>query len=302
MEEGSFRCDANISIRPQGSKESLSKIEIKNMNSFRAVYRALEYEAKRQRKAVAEGKRLIQETRGWVEEKAKTVSQRSKEYAHDYRYFPEPDLPPLVPDRSWVAGIKAKLPELPEARRDRFMADYGLPLYDASLLTSSRAMADYEEDFVKTREPGNLSPAERAKLGSNWILGEVSRIINANSIGIADFREKVGPERLVKLAALQSQATINTATAKSVLEEMFRSGKDAEEIIEQRGLGQISDSRQIEKVADEVIAANPRAVADYRAGKAQSLKFLVGQVMRATKGRANPNLATELLKKKLGEG
>ena len=163
MEEGSFRCDANISIRPENSRDSLAKVEVKNMNSFKAVYRALGYEAKRQRKAVAEGKRLTQETRGWVEEKESTVSQRSKEYAHDYRYFPEPDLPPLVLSREWVEEIRSKIPELPEARRDRFIAEYDRPLYDANLLTSSRAMADYFEDFVKTGEPRNLSQPERAK-------------------------------------------------------------------------------------------------------------------------------------------
>jgi len=301
MEEGSFRCDANISIRPENSRDSLAKVEVKNMNSFKAVYQAMEYEAKRQRKVVTEGRKLTQETRGWVEERGKTVSQRSKEYAHDYRYFPEPDLPPLVLDPKWVDEIRAKLPELPEARRDRFMAEYGLPLYDANLLTGSKDMADYEEDFVKTGEPRNLSLPQRAKLGSNWILGEVSRIINANNIDIVDFREKVSPEQLGRLSALNSQAVVNTSTAKFVLEEMFKTRKDADEIIAQQGLSQISDTRQLEETVSQVITANIQAVADYRAGKEQALKFLVGQVMKTTRGRAEPKRVNELLKEKLAE-
>ena len=302
MEEGSFRCDANISVRPENSLDSMAKVEVKNMNSFRAVYRAMEYEAKRQRKAVAEGRKLVQETRGWVEGKGKTVAQRSKEYAHDYRYFPEPDLPPLVLSRGWVEEMRSKLPELPDARRDRFIAEYGLPTYDANLLTSSKAMADYEEDLIKAGEADNLSKAERAKLGSNWILGEVSRIINANNIDILAFRQKVSPERLVRLAVLNSQAVVSTATAKSVLEEMFKTGQDADEIIRERGLSQISDTQQLEEAVTQVIEANAQAVADFRAGKAPALQYLVGQVMRATKGRANPKVVNELLKQKLAEG
>jgi len=302
MEEGSFRCDANISIRPENSPEPLSKVEVKNMNSFRAVYRALEYEAKRQRKAVAEGKRLVQETRGWVEEKGETVSQRSKEYAHDYRYFPEPDLPPLVINREWVEEIRSRIPELPEARCGRFVNEYKLPMYDASLLTSSRAMADYEEDFVSVGEPGDLSIAERAKLGSNWILGEVSRIMNANNIDIVDFRKRVSPEQLVKLSVLESQRAINTSTAKSVLDEMFSTGEEAAKIIQERGLGQISDTGHIEAEVINAIRNNQQAVADYKAGKTTAIKFLVGQVMKTTRGRANPELVGNLLKKKLEEG
>jgi len=302
MEEGSFRCDANISVRPENSPDSTAKVEVKNMNSFRAVYRAMEYEAKRQRKAVAEGRKLVQETRGWVEEKGKTVAQRSKEYAHDYRYFPEPDLPPLLLSREWVEEIRSKLPELPDARHDRFIAEYGLSLYDANLLTSSKAMADYFEDFMAVGEPRNLLLSERAKLGSNWILGEVSRIVNANNIDILAFRKRVSPERLVRLSVLNSQAVINTATAKSVLEEMFKTGRDADEIISQRGLSQISDTQQLDEAVSRVIEANAPAVADYKAGKTSALQFLVGQVMRATKGRANPKVVNELLKQKLEEG
>ncbi len=302
MEEGSFRCDANISIRPKDSPEFMAKVEVKNMNSFKAVYRALEYEAKRQREAAGEGKKLVQETRGWVEEKGVTVSQRSKEYAHDYRYFPEPDLPPLVLSQEWVEKIRARLPELPESRRNRFMAEYGLPLYDANLLTSSSSTADYEEEFVKRGKPLNLSKPEIAKLGSNWLLGEVSRIKNDNNIDTFDFSVRVSPEQLVRLTDLVVRGSISGTAAKSVIEEMYRTGKGADEIIAQRGLSQISDTAAIETEVIMVIENNKAAVADYKAGKESALKFLVGQVMKATRGRANPQVAGELLKKKLGGG
>jgi len=304
MEEGSFRCDANISIRPEDSPDSLAKVEVKNMNSFKAVYLALEYEAKRQRKVATEGRKLVQETRGWVEEKGKTVSQRSKEYAHDYRYFPEPDLPPLVLDRKWVEKIGAKLPELPEERRKRFIDEYKLPPYDADLLTSSRAMADYEEEFVAvaTSTPANLPKAEAAKIGSKWLLGEVSRIMNAKSIYIVEFRELVSPDKLVRLTVLNSAGTVSAATSKSMLEEMYNTGKDSDTLLKEGERSQISDTGEIEEIVGQVIEANPKAVADYKAGKAQSLTFLVGQVMRVTKGRANPKLVNEQLKKRLEEG
>jgi aspartyl-tRNA(Asn)/glutamyl-tRNA(Gln) amidotransferase subunit B len=267
------------------------------MNSFKAVYSALEYEAQRQRKRADEGKKLPQETRGWVEAKGITVAQRSKEYAHDYRYFPEPDLPPLVFKPEWVEAIRAKLPELPEARRDRLMAEYGLPLYDANLVTGSKDMADYFEDCLKETK---AEPAQAREL-SKWLLGEVSRIINANNIDINRFRERVSPNHLCELT-VYAQDVVNTATAKFVVEEMFKTGGSAEEIIKQRGLAQISDTRQLEETVVNVINSNPQAVADYKAGKQQSVKFLMGQVMRASGGRANPKLVIELLEKKLGEG
>jgi aspartyl-tRNA(Asn)/glutamyl-tRNA(Gln) amidotransferase subunit B len=299
MEEGSFRCDANISIRPEGSHEYMSKVEVKNMNSFRAVYLAMEYEARRQRRVAEAGERLIQETRGWVEEKGQTVSQRTKEYAHDYRYFPEPDLPPLAMDRKWVEEIKAKLPELPEARRDRFVADYKLPVSNANLLTGSKEMADYEEDFIALGKTSTIPVPEIAKLGSTWLLGEVSRITNTANIDIGKFREKIGPDKLLNLAITNSKGDINTITAKSVLEEMFNTGKSADDIVREKGLSQISDSGAIEQAVVQVINSNPQAVSDYRAGKETAIKFLVGQVMKATRGRANPQMVNELLKKKL---
>jgi aspartyl-tRNA(Asn)/glutamyl-tRNA(Gln) amidotransferase subunit B len=306
MEEGSFRCDANISVRPRGSQEYMTKVEVKNMNSFRAVYRALKFEAVRQRKMAAKGARLEQETRGWVEEKGETVSQRSKEYAHDYRYFPEPDLPPLVLDSDWVAEIKSGLPELPEARRDRFMSEYGLSRYDADLLTGAKDMADYEEDFVeeflRVGVDGQLSKMEIAKLGSNWLLGEVSRITNANNIDITRFKQVVSHTRLIGLANMVIKNEVTGAAAKMVLESMFQTGKEAAEIVAEQGLKQISDGDSIGAEVRVAIEGNQSAVADYKAGKETALRFLVGQVMKATRGRANPQLVAAELKKMLEEG
>jgi aspartyl-tRNA(Asn)/glutamyl-tRNA(Gln) amidotransferase subunit B len=221
------------------------------------------------------------------------VSQRSKEYAHDYRYFPEPDLPPLHIDARWVDEVRARLPELPESRRERFVRDYALPAYDAGLLTASKAVADYFEAVQASRT------ARSAKDVSNWVLGPVSAIMNAHNADIIAFGNRVSPGKLGELLAMESKATISTATAKSVLDEMFESGKGAETIVREKGLGQISDTAAIEEQISLVINANPQAVSDFRAGKETASKFLVGQVMRATKGRANPQLVNELLKKKL---
>jgi len=302
MEEGSFRCDANISIRSEGGDESTAKVEVKNMNSFRAVYHALEYEAQRQRRAVERGDRLIQETRGWSEETGKTVSQRSKEYAHDYRYFPEPDLPPLTLSQEWVEKIKAKLPELPEARRDRFMAEYGLSLYDATLLTNTKDIADYFEVVVQAfpNDPG-LETMAVAKLVSNWLLGEVSRIINARNIEMPVFSEKVPAENLRDLLLMERRGITSAATTKVALEQMYETASTAQVIVSKQGLSQITDSGEIEEAVGQVLTANPQAVADFKGGKETALKFLVGQVMRATRGRANPQQANELLIKKLKE-
>ncbi len=305
MEEGSFRCDANISLLPEGESEFTAKVEVKNMNSFRAVYRALEYEAQRQRKVFTQGGELSQETRGWDDETGKTVTQRGKEYADDYRYFPEPDLPPLSLSREWVEQIKAKLPELPEAKRDRFMEEYGLSSYNATLLTSTREMADYQENvtgaLVKSGKLNDLDLKAAARLASNWNLGEISRILNEENIDMDYFSKRVKPALLSELLVLESQSVVNTATAKSVLEEMFQTGKTAKEIIEEKGLSQITDSGKIEEAVSQVLATNPQAIADYKGGKETALKFLVGQVMKATRGRANPQLANELLERKLKE-
>jgi len=308
MEDGSFRCDANISIRPSGSKELLSKVEVKNMNSFKAVYQALQYESERQREVLDKGGKLVQETRGWLDEKGVTVSQRSKEYADDYRYFPEPDLPPLFFDMAWIEEIKAKLPELPEARKERVMAQYDLPLYDASILTSSRAMADYFEDCLKLTSPN------KAKMVSNWLLGDFSRLLNATNSDIENTR--VSPSLLVELLnlvvtpstlplTLTSYAptiTISGPTAKAVFEEMFYTGKKASDIVAERKLSQISDVTELTTIVEQVLANNAKAVADYKVGKQQALTFLTGQVMKATRGAANPSVVTKILMQQLGGG
>lgn len=294
MEEGSFRCDANISIRPKGSTGYLPKVEVKNMNSFKAVYRALEYEAKRQQEILEKGGKLSQETRGWVESKGVTVSQRSKEYAHDYRYFPEPDLPPLVLDRAWVEELRSRLPELPDARRDRFINDYGLPRYDANLLVESKAMADYFEECVRSSNLGTSEERKkRAKAISNWLLGDFSRMLNATGSNIEN--SKITPNQLAELVTMLEKGIITGPTAKAVFEEMFLTGVGASEIVSQKGLSQISDAAEIAKIAQEVISKNTQAVADYKAGKEQAIVYLVGQVMKATKGRANPSMARETL-------
>jgi aspartyl-tRNA(Asn)/glutamyl-tRNA(Gln) amidotransferase subunit B len=293
MEEGSFRCDANISVRSAGSTEFGAKVEVKNMNSFKAVRLAMEYEAQRQRKAAAEGKRLVQETRGWVEAQGKTVSQRSKEYAHDYRYFPEPDLPPLVIGRDWVEAVRKKLPELPEARRDRFINEYNMTPSNADLLTKSWGISASGDELVQIGIDPNTA--------SNWLLGEVSHIMNEYNIEIDEFKVKVSMNNLAELIRLNQNNVINTTTSKSVLGEMFKTAKTAAEIIKDRGLSQISDTSELEKIVAEVIKSNIQPVADYRAGKETALKFLVGQVMKATKGRANPQVVNEVLKRKLAE-
>jgi aspartyl-tRNA(Asn)/glutamyl-tRNA(Gln) amidotransferase subunit B len=292
MEEGSFRCDANISIRPVASKEFLPKVEVKNMNSFKAVYHAMEYESRRQRTVLEEGGELVQETRGWIEEEGITVTQRTKEYADDYRYFPEPDLPPLVLDRAWIEEIRASLPELPEARRDRFMAQYGLPLYDSNILTSSRAMADYFENCV------NLMDLGKAKMVSNWLLGDFSRLLNATNIEIENV--KISPKHLAEMLGLVDNGTISGPAAKAVFEEMFRSGNIASEIITERKLSQISDASEIREVVKQVMSNNTEAVADYTSGKQQALTFIIGQVMKATRGRANPGVVREIIIQELG--
>ena len=292
MEEGSFRCDANISIRPSNSKKLLPKAEVKNMNSFKAVYQAMEYESRRQGKVLEEGGELVQETRGWIEETGITVTQRTKEYAEDYRYFPEPDLPPLVLDRAWIEGIRARIPELPEARRDRFMTQYGLSLYDANILTSSRAMADYFENCVKLVDHG------KAKTVSNWLLGDFSRLLNATNTDIESV--KISPKHLAEMLGLVDNGTISGPAAKAVLEEMFRSGKKAGEIITEKKLSQISDASEIREMVKQVIANNTGAVADYTSGKQQALTFIIGQVMKATRGRANPGVVREIIIHELG--
>jgi aspartyl-tRNA(Asn)/glutamyl-tRNA(Gln) amidotransferase subunit B len=292
MEDGSFRCDANISIRPVGSEELLSKVEVKNMNSFKAVYQALKYESKRQRKVLDRGGTLVQETRGWLDEKGVTVSQRGKEYADDYRYFPEPDLPPLFLDRAWIEEIKARLPELPEARKERFIAQYGLPLYDANILTNSKAMADYFESCLK------LTKLDKAKVVSNWLLGDFSRLLNATNSDIENTR--VSPDLLVEMLDLVDKGTISGPVAKAVFEEMFYTGKKASDIVAEKKLSQISDVTELKAVVKQVLADNAKAVSDYNDGKQQALTFLTGQVMKVIRGTANPAVVKEIIIQELG--
>ncbi len=309
MEEGSFRCDANISLRPMGTTELLTKVEVKNMNSFRAVYRALEYEIERQRQVLEEGGRIVQETRGWVDERGATVSQRTKEYAHDYRYFPEPDLPPLTISQEWVEEIRARLPELPAARRERLINDYGLSAYDSNLITNSKAMANFFEEAVAvySRKPAasvGSHPSDvtraRAKTISNWMLGEMARLLNQTDHDV--FQSLITPRHLSEMLDLVDEGTISGKIAKEVFEEMFHSGKTASQIVEEKGLTQISDAVTVEQVVQRVIQDNPQAVADFRAGKRQALTFLVGQVMKETRGRANPGLVNQTLQKLLRPG
>lgn len=297
MEKGTFRCDANVSIRPKGSSTLMPKVEVKNMNSFRAVQRALEYEVQRQIQVVESGGRVVQETRGWLEERGVTVSQRTKEFAHDYRYFPEPDLPPLVISPEWVERIRQHLPELPDARRERFISQYALPPYDASLLTTSKEMADYFEACLRTLPLTGEALHRTAKAVSNWLLGEFSRLLNLNNMDIT--QAKVPPPHLVALQDLVDKGTLSISMAKAVFEEMFATGKPPAQIVQERGLVQVSAAEAVLPAVEEAIKSSPQAVQDYLKGKETALRYLVGQVMKITKGTANPTLVNTLLKERL---
>ncbi len=297
MEEGNFRCDANISIRPIGDTELGSKVEVKNMNSFRSVFRALEFEAKRQVETLEAGGRIAQETRGWVDDSEITVSQRTKEYASDYRYFPEPDLPPLVIQPEWVDSIRESLPELPRQRMARFVSEFGLSEYDAELLTTTKASADYFERAVESGNAEGQDERDLAKSVSNWLLGEMARLLNQTELTIDDV--KIAPDQIVELQNLVKAGTLNSNMAKDVFERMFESGGSPAAIAEAEGLVQISDTDAVNAAVAEAIAANPQPVQDYLDGKETAIRFLVGQVMKATRGKANPQIATEMLNDKL---
>ena len=297
MEDGSFRCDANISIRPVDSRELFPKVEVKNMNSLRAVYRALQFELERQVQVVEEGGRVVQETRGWVEDRGVTFSQRTKEFAHDYRYFPEPDLPPLSISREWVSEIRSRLPELPTVRRDRLISAYDLPVYDAAQLTASKATADFFEASLQAKDTQPTALAAKAKAIGNWMLGDLSGLLNASGSDLADSR--VTPGLLRDFTDLIDAGTISGPAAKTVLEEMFKSGKPAQAIAEEQGLTQISDAGQLDGTIAEILDRNAQAVQDYLGGKETALKFLVGQVMKETRGRASPALVNDMLQEKL---
>ena len=295
MEEGNFRCDANISLRPAGAAAFGTKVEVKNMNSFRAVHDALVFEEKRQAAALDAGKRIPQETRGWLDEKQVTVSQRSKEEANDYRYFPEPDLPPLKLSREFVGRVREQLPELPEVRRLRFVG-LGLTQHEAATLTETRERADYFEG-VMSAVRAEVEDLRAAKLAANWVLGEVARWQNATAKALDELR--VAPDGLAELIGLVERGKVTAAVAKEVFEQMATTGQSAAAIVEEGGLAQIGGEDELAGIARKVIAANDKAVADYRAGKEAALQALVGQMMKETRGRANPQMARELLAREL---
>jgi aspartyl-tRNA(Asn)/glutamyl-tRNA(Gln) amidotransferase subunit B len=289
MEEGSLRCDANVSVRPHGQEKFGTKAEVKNVNSFRYLQKALEFEIERQIDVLREGGVVKQETRLWDSATGRTFSMRSKEEAHDYRYFPEPDLPPLVVDAARVAAVRDTMPELPEARRRRFVAAYGIPAYDAGVLTQSAQLADYFEHTA--------AAASNAKAASNWIMGELSRVMNERGIDVT--QAPIPPQALAGLIMLIDKGTISSAIAKDVFAKMLDSGRAAADIVQAEGLAQIGDESAIVVAIREVLVRNADAAAQYRAGKQQTFGFLVGQVMKATGGKANPKLANELLKREL---
>ena len=293
MQDGNFRCDANVSIRPRGSSRYGTRTEVKNMNSFHSVYLALQYEVERQRRVLEDGGQVTQETRGWVDDRNVTVSQRSKEYAHDYRYFPEPDLPPLIVSPSWVEEIRSGLPELADQRRARFMEEYSLSEYDAGLLTGARSMADFFETAVTAKSLEGESCAAFAKSISNWMLGDLSRLLNLENQDITDTR--VTPPMLVELVGLVDSGVISVTMAKTVLEEVFISGELPGKIVGDRGYTQIDDAAAVQGAVAQAIEANPRAVSDYLDGKETAARFLVGQVMKITRGQAKPDLVQQLV-------
>jgi len=289
MDEGSFRCEPNLSLRPVGQAEFGTKVELKNINSFKYVKDAMEYEIKRQTKILNEGGRVRQETRLWNIDRGETAVMRSKEEAHDYRYFPDPDLVPLKLDPEWIETCRAGLPELPAARTWRFVSEYGLPEYDAGVLTASKGLADYYERCVTL--------FNQPKTVSNWVMGELTRELNNSGVDVSV--SPVQPERLVSLLQLVEQGTVSLKVAREIFPELYASGKAAEQIVQEKGLTQVSDEGALEKMIDEVLAKSPAQVAQFKEGKQQVLGFLVGQVMKASKGKANPGKVNELLKNKL---
>ena len=297
MEEGNFRCDANISIRPIGDSNLGSKVEVKNMNSLRAVQGALEFEFERQVKMAEKGERIIQETRGWVDDKEITVSQRSKEDANDYRYFPEPDLPPLIISKNLVNSIQEKLPELPSVRKSRYIEDYKISEYDAGLIISDINFSNFFDDAVNSSNKASEELNTRAKTIANLLLTEVNRLLNLENILIHE--TKLTPIAINEIAQLLEAGDINSTVGKQVLEETFKSGISPKKIVEEKGLIQITDTDSLIPVLEVVLDNNPDAVNDYINGKDTAVRFLVGQVMKETKGKANPTLVSELLVKQL---
>ncbi|BAN33943.1 Aspartyl/glutamyl-tRNA(Asn/Gln) amidotransferase subunit B [Sulfuricella denitrificans skB26] len=290
MQEGSFRCDANVSVRPMGTETLGTRCEIKNLNSFKFMEKAIEYEVRRQIEILEDGGRIVQETRLYDPDRDETRSMRSKEEANDYRYFPDPDLLPLVVDEAFLDQARATMPELPQAMRERFMRDQGLPAYDAGILTTSRELAGYFEDTVKAL-------GGEAKIATNWIMGDLSAQLNKEGLEITNAPISAG--QLAGLLKRIVDGTISGKIAKEVFTAMWAGEGDADTIIEAKGLKQVSDSGAIEKIVDEIVAANPAQVAEYRSGKEKVFGFFVGLAMKASKGKANPAQLNEILKKKL---
>jgi aspartyl-tRNA(Asn)/glutamyl-tRNA(Gln) amidotransferase subunit B len=290
LEEGNLRCDVNSSVRPEGQVELGTKVEIKNLNTFKGVHQSLHFERNRQLEAIRTGEKIVQETRRWDSELGATYTMRSKEQAHDYRYFPEPDLMPVALPAERVEAWRAALPELPRQKRQRFVSQYGLPEYDAGVLAAQKAVADYFEEAAR----GSDTP----KMISNWVMTEMLRLLSEREMEIGQV--KVTPAALRDLAALASRGAINSNTAKEVFAILFEQGGDPAAVVAERGWGQVSDADSIGALADQVIAENPKSVEDYRGGKAAALKFLIGQVMRLSRGKANPQMATEKLVQRLG--
>ena len=290
MEEGSFRCDANVSIMPAGTSEFGTRTEVKNLNSFKHVEKALVYEIARQKEILMDGGQVIQETRLWQPDKSRTVSMRGKEDAHDYRYFPDPDLLPLVIDDDWIARMRATMPELPAQRKARYMADFGLPSADARVLTASRDLSDYFEAC--------LAQFNQPKTVANWIMGDLLGLLNAKGIDVGQC--PITPQHLAGLLKLLDTDIISGKIAKTVFEAMADTGKPADAIVEERGLVQVSDTAAIDPIVDALIHDHPDEVRRYRNGQKKLIGFFVGQVMKQTKGKANPKVVNEILRKKLG--
>ena len=297
MQEGSFRCDANVSVRPVGQAEFGTRAEIKNLNSFRFLERAIDFEVRRQIELIEDGGRVVQETRLYDADRDETRSMRSKEDAHDYRYFPDPDLPPLVIGQDWIDAVRDSLPELPAALRARFEADYGLSSYDASTLSASRGVSGYFESVLRALAPSGPDNAT-AKLAANWVTVDLAAALNRDGLEIEAC--PVPADRLAALLARIKDGTVSGKQAKEVLQALWEGATDVDQVIESRGLRQISDAGAIEKIVDEVLAANQKSVDEFRAGKEKAFNALVGQVMKASKGKANPQQAGEVLRRKLG--
>ena len=295
MEKGAMRCEVNLSLRPAGSEEWGTKVEVKNLNSFRSVRNAIAYEIERQTRLLEAGQRVEQVTMGWDENRGRTVVQRTKEEAHDYRYFPEPDLPPLRLDAGWIDELRATLPELPADKAARYRREWGLSAQDAAVLTENRARAEYFEAVVAAGA-GRVSP----KSVANWMSGEAFRLLNETGLPVADI--KIRPADFVRLIELVEGGDINRLSGKEVFAQMWQTGDSPDAIVEARGLRQISDRAALEEIVARVIAEHPGPASDFRGGKEKAIKFLVGQVMRQTRGKANPQMAEQLFREKLGAG